>query len=151
MDRKGKGMIIITNCHHNDSLPDEVKSVPVGFMSNQIGTIKQGCTALSKISPVITKPDTSQKNKNALNQPLVSCIMPTRNRRFFIKQSIKYFLNQDYANKELIIIDDGDDYPSFDDLNIYIIPFVILQIIGLIIIAIWPGLVTWLPGVVYGN
>ena len=32
-----------------------------------------------------------------------------------------------------------------------IIPFVILQLIGLIIIAIWPGLVTWLPGIVYGN
>ena len=32
-----------------------------------------------------------------------------------------------------------------------IIPFVILQIIALVIIAAWPGLVTWLPEVVYGK
>jgi TRAP-type mannitol/chloroaromatic compound transport system substrate-binding protein len=31
------------------------------------------------------------------------------------------------------------------------IPFLILQLIGLTIIAIWPVLVTWLPGIVYGH
>ena len=35
--------------------------------------------------------------------------MPTRNRRKFISQSIKYFQKQDYPNKELIILDNGDD------------------------------------------
>jgi glycosyltransferase involved in cell wall biosynthesis len=40
--------------------------------------------------------------------PLVSCIMPTRNRRPFIDQAIWYFLRQDYPSKELIIVDDGD-------------------------------------------
>lgn len=44
--------------------------------------------------------------------PLVSCIMPTRNRRLFITQAIHYFTRQDYPNKELIIIDDGDDAMS---------------------------------------
>lgn len=42
-------------------------------------------------------------------QPLVSCIMPTYNRRQFVPHAIHYFLRQDYANKELIIIDDGTD------------------------------------------
>jgi len=42
-------------------------------------------------------------------EPLVSCIMPTHNRRTFIPQAIEYFLRQDYANKELIIVDDGTD------------------------------------------
>lgn len=42
-------------------------------------------------------------------QPLVSCIMPTFNRRWFIPLSIRYFQRQDYENKELIIIDDGTD------------------------------------------
>ena len=42
-------------------------------------------------------------------QPLVSCIMPTYNRRPFIPHAIRYFLRQDYENKELIIIDDGTD------------------------------------------
>lgn len=41
--------------------------------------------------------------------PLVSCIMPTYNRRKFIPYAIEYFLRQDYCNKELIIIDDGAD------------------------------------------
>lgn len=42
-------------------------------------------------------------------QPLVSCVMPTYNRRNFIPHAVRYFLRQDYQNKELIIIDDGDD------------------------------------------
>lgn len=41
--------------------------------------------------------------------PLISCIMPTYNRRPFIPHAIRYFLRQDYENKELIIIDDGTD------------------------------------------
>ncbi|MCB0258590.1 MAG: glycosyltransferase family 2 protein [Calditrichaeota bacterium] len=41
--------------------------------------------------------------------PLVSCIMPTRNRRVFVEQAIRYFLRQDYPHKELLIIDDGSD------------------------------------------
>jgi hypothetical protein len=41
--------------------------------------------------------------------PLVSCIMPTYNRRAFVGQAIFYFLRQDYTDKELIIVDDGTD------------------------------------------
>lgn len=43
------------------------------------------------------------------NLPLVSCIMPTYNRRAFVPHAIRYFLRQEYQNKELIIIDDGTD------------------------------------------
>lgn len=43
------------------------------------------------------------------DQPLVSCVMPTYNRRDFVPHAIRYFLRQEYANKELIIIDDGTD------------------------------------------
>jgi glycosyltransferase involved in cell wall biosynthesis len=42
-------------------------------------------------------------------QPLVSCIMPTYNRRRFVPHAIEYFLRQDYPNKELIVVDDGSD------------------------------------------
>jgi len=45
--------------------------------------------------------------------PLISCIMPTYNRRFFVPRAIEYFLRQDYPNRELIIVDDGSD-PIFD-------------------------------------
>lgn len=41
--------------------------------------------------------------------PLVSCIMPTHNRRFFVERSLTYFLRQDYPNLELIVLDDGSD------------------------------------------
>lgn len=42
-------------------------------------------------------------------RPLVSCIMPTRNRRPFIALTLQCFAAQDYAARELIIIDDGED------------------------------------------
>ena len=41
--------------------------------------------------------------------PLVSCIMPTANRRRFVPQAIHYFFQQDYPQRELIIVDDGTD------------------------------------------
>ncbi len=41
--------------------------------------------------------------------PLVSCVMPTFDRRSFVPQSVRYFLRQDYPAKELIIVDDGPE------------------------------------------
>src|ERR1700730_5261279 len=46
--------------------------------------------------------------------PLVSCIMPTYNRRPIIPHAIDYFLRQTYAHRELIILDDGTD--AIEDL-----------------------------------
>ena len=45
----------------------------------------------------------------AAEPPLVSCIMPTRDRREFVSQALRQFLRQDYPNAELIVVDDGDD------------------------------------------
>jgi glycosyltransferase involved in cell wall biosynthesis/GT2 family glycosyltransferase len=39
--------------------------------------------------------------------PLVSCIMPTFDRRSFVPQAVRYFLRQDYPATELVIVDDG--------------------------------------------
>jgi len=47
-------------------------------------------------------------------QPLLTCIMPTADRRAFVPQAIRYFLRQDYENRELIVLDDGAD--PVDDL-----------------------------------
>lgn len=41
--------------------------------------------------------------------PLVSCVMPTWNRREFIPCAVDSFLRQDYANRELVILDDGEE------------------------------------------
>ena len=45
---------------------------------------------------------------------LASCIMPTANRRRFVPHAIRCFLAQDYTEKELVILDDGDE--SVEDL-----------------------------------
>ncbi len=41
--------------------------------------------------------------------PLVSCIMPTYNRRSFLPLALARFREQSYPNRELIVIDDGSD------------------------------------------
>jgi glycosyltransferase involved in cell wall biosynthesis len=41
--------------------------------------------------------------------PLVSCIMPTANRRAYVPQAVAAFLRQDYGPRELVILDDGAD------------------------------------------
>jgi glycosyltransferase involved in cell wall biosynthesis len=41
--------------------------------------------------------------------PLVSCIMPTRDRAEFALRAVELFLRQDYAPRELLIVDDGTD------------------------------------------
>jgi len=53
--------------------------------------------------PNLQAPTTSQR------WPLVSCIMPTYNRRAFVPRAVTYFLRQDYPNRELIVLDDGTD------------------------------------------
>jgi glycosyltransferase involved in cell wall biosynthesis len=40
---------------------------------------------------------------------LVSCIMPTANRRRFLPEALRRFLAQDYPDRELVILDDGED------------------------------------------
>ncbi len=40
--------------------------------------------------------------------PLVSSILPTRNRAAFIRQALRCFDRQTYENRELVVVDDGD-------------------------------------------
>lgn len=40
---------------------------------------------------------------------VVSCIMPTCNRRRFVEKAIQYFLRQSHHPRELLIVDDGED------------------------------------------
>ncbi len=54
-------------------------------------------------------PAVSRADKVGDNMPLVSCIMPTANRRPLAPLAIHYFLQQDYPNRELVIVDDGED------------------------------------------
>lgn len=68
--------------------------------------VKQAYAAeppVSDAAPVVMAPGT------ITSQPLVSCIMPTYNRRGFVPQAIRCFLRQDYPNLELLVVDDGTD------------------------------------------
>jgi len=40
---------------------------------------------------------------------LVSCIMITADRRGWVEQSIRSYQAQDFAEKELFVVDDGED------------------------------------------
>jgi glycosyltransferase involved in cell wall biosynthesis len=42
-------------------------------------------------------------------QPLISCIMPTRDRRRYVPQAIECWQRQTYEPKELVVVDNGDD------------------------------------------
>jgi glycosyltransferase involved in cell wall biosynthesis len=42
------------------------------------------------------------------DRPMVSCIMPTRDRAGWVPQAIRYFLRQDFSDAELVIVDDGE-------------------------------------------
>jgi glycosyltransferase involved in cell wall biosynthesis len=41
--------------------------------------------------------------------PLVSCLMPTADRRHLVPRAIAYFERQDYPHRELVVLDDGTD------------------------------------------
>ncbi|MFM8358976.1 MAG: glycosyltransferase [Verrucomicrobiota bacterium] len=41
--------------------------------------------------------------------PLISCLMPTADRRRYVPDAIRHFQEQDYPERELLILDDGKD------------------------------------------
>ena len=41
-------------------------------------------------------------------KPLVSCVLVTRDRPDFFRQALRCFLEQDHPNKELVVVDDGE-------------------------------------------
>lgn len=43
------------------------------------------------------------------NEPMVSCVCPTRNRRQWLPGAIRCFLGQTYENRELVILADGEE------------------------------------------
>ena len=54
-------------------------------------------------------PATPRPAATATAGDLVSCVMPTRDRRPFALQAVRYFLRQDFPTRELLVLDDGSD------------------------------------------
>lgn len=57
----------------------------------------------------VTPPPPALAVAASTEAPLVSCILPTFNRRAFLPLALRTFLAQDHARRELIIVDDGTD------------------------------------------
>jgi glycosyltransferase involved in cell wall biosynthesis len=100
-----------------------------------------GATGWQRVSPPQFSTDEDQQFFNAVmpsargreGQPLVSCIMPTSNRRAWVPYAIEYFLRQDYPRRELVIVDDGTEsvqqtVPSDDRIKYVRLPA--RQVIG---------------------
>lgn len=58
-------------------------------------------------------PETLEPGEPEPEFPLITCLMPTKNRRAFLPAAIAGFLTQAWPNKELIVLSDGD---SVEDL-----------------------------------
>jgi hypothetical protein len=58
-------------------------------------------------SLIVLRKTTTRRARS--RRPLVTCVMPTYNRRAFVPQAISYFTRQDYPDRELIVVDDGTD------------------------------------------
>jgi glycosyltransferase involved in cell wall biosynthesis len=77
---------------------------PAGLMQVRRALRDQG----NKIGGAALRPSASARSQSR-GLPLVSCIMPTRNRADLVLHTIELFRRQDYEPRELVIVDDGDD------------------------------------------
>jgi GT2 family glycosyltransferase len=82
------------------------------------GRARPGETRPDEIPPAAAQPGLAQPGTARMsrsraaparqaNPPLVSCIMPTRDRPEFALQAVRYFQRQDWPATELIIVEDG--------------------------------------------
>ncbi|MCX2763691.1 glycosyltransferase [Aquimarina muelleri] len=96
--------------------PGVISFVKELINDNAYQIVKYSSSLIALQKRTATVCDDNQTNvKNHINLktikeefPLVSCIMPTYNRSEFIKYAIHQFLEQNYPNKELIILDDSE-------------------------------------------
>lgn len=83
--------------------PDSQLSMPVEQPDSQASAAERSEADSTTQAPKFEAAATKEA------APLVSCIMPTCNRRAFIPLAIRCFLQQDYPNLELLVVDDGTD------------------------------------------
>ena len=98
-----------------------VALVPVALVPEAARPTGAPSAAEPPIRPLATRPGATALPR----APLVSCIMPTRGRRGFALQAARYFLAQDYPNRELVVVEDGPPQLAAvlpDDPRIRLVP-----------------------------
>ena len=80
-----------------------------GSMMVMRKTSQEADAAVARPAAVAELPEHTAAPAVLTSRPMVSCIMATANRRSLVPQAIRYFERQDYPNRELIILDDGED------------------------------------------
>jgi hypothetical protein len=90
----------------------------------------KGLRADSSLSPPLQPTATPRASSDG---PLVSCVMPTHDRRLFVGRAIRCWLQQDYSRSELVVVDDGTDRVDDlvpDDRRVRYVPLPERQTIG---------------------
>ncbi len=80
--------------------------MPEGFQFNQ--------SPAQPVWPDLQSP-MSAPPKRQIYFPLVSCVVPTANRAMYLAQSVHYFMEQEYPNKELVVVYNKDS--DIPDIN----------------------------------
>lgn len=83
------------------------------FAPTALIQISRPFSPLTPVEPVAAPPVFAESSPTCVAStqmdPLVTCIMPTFNRRRFVPQAIRCFLRQDYSRSRLLIVDDGSE------------------------------------------
>jgi glycosyltransferase involved in cell wall biosynthesis len=93
--------LCVSRIHPGNTSPKHVtgscwRACPVAELEQLLGAEWLQFVSVGACAPVETR-------------PLVSCIMPTFNRRPFLPLALESFSLQDYPARELIVVDDGTD------------------------------------------
>jgi glycosyltransferase involved in cell wall biosynthesis len=73
------------------------------------GCLGDACEHFAPPELIAIAPTTPRRPPARRSRPLVSCVMPTGNRRELALRAVEYFERQDYPNRELVVVDHGDD------------------------------------------
>lgn len=80
----------------------------IAVMPTTAGAADSGGDEIAFNPPAPSASTSAAPSLEVREMPLVSCMMPTADRRHFIPRAIELFLRQDYPHRELVIVDDGD-------------------------------------------
>lgn len=83
-----------------------------GYQPDCVGTVCPHFAPPDRIRvhrPLEPRGATTAGRPGSATGPLVSCIMPTRDRAEFVRHAVALLGRQDHRNWELIVVDDGDD------------------------------------------